>query len=226
MHYLLDRNQAEAADHVWPTALAAAGTMKPREAFFYIDSLIGRHQPLAAYQAWTALEQRGPTLRPGGPNLLTNGDFEDDLLNGGFGWRYGRTSGVTASLDTSTFHGGTRSLSLQVDSENLSDFGFSELVEVEPGTHYRLSGWIHAEELESAHGVSLSVSDAYSHASLLLTGEALGSFPWRETEGDFTTSAGTQLVKIALVRSPATGRIRGKFWLDDLQIAKVEADKK
>jgi hypothetical protein len=201
--------------------LAASGAIQPRDSFFYIDSLIDRHELLKAHEAWMALAQRDSALGPDGGNLVVNGDFENGLLNGGFGWRYVPASGVTASLDTSTFHDGMQSLSLQLDGENLSDCGFSELVVVEPGAHYHVSGWMHAEDLESAHGVGISVSDAYSRAGLLFTDEALGSFPWREIAGDFVAPADTQLVKIALMRSPANGRIQGKLWLDDVRIEKI-----
>lgn len=222
MHWLLDRDEREAADRVWPTVLASPGPIAARDTFFYLDSLVDRHQPAEAFAAWSALTQRDPALRGQRQpdNLVTNGDFEYDLLNGGFGWRYARTTGVTASLDTSTFHWGTRSLALQIDGENLQDFGFHQLIKVDAGAHYRLSGWLHAEELEAAHGVRLAIADAYSHTQLLLSDEALGSFPWREIDGDFTVPAGTQLVTIALVRSPSEGRIRGKLWLDDLRIEK------
>lgn len=220
MQYLVDRNQGDAADRVWPTVLVATGALKPRDVFFYLDSLIDRRQPKRAYQAWIALAQRDAALRSDPSNLVSNGDFEGELLNGGFGWRFVPTTGVTATLDTSTFHSGTRSLELQIEGENVSDFGFSELVPVESGAHYHLSGWLHAEDLEAAHGVSISVTDAYSRGNLLVTDEALGSFPWREIDGDFTAPTDTQLVKVAMVRSVPIGRIRGKLWLDDLRIEK------
>ena len=222
MHWLLDRHQDDALDRVWPTVLSAPGPLHANEAFFYLDSLVGRHQVGSAYDAWLALVQRDPVLRAHlqPDNLVTNGDFEDEILNGGFGWRYAPTAGVTPTLDTTTFHGGTRSLALQVDGDNLQDFGFHELIKVEAGAHYRIGAWLHTEELEGAHGARLSVTDAYSNAELLLTDEVLGSLPWRELDSDFTVPAGTQLVKLSVVRSPSSGRIRGKLWLDDVRIEK------
>ncbi|MGZ4787328.1 MAG: tetratricopeptide repeat protein [Terriglobales bacterium] len=222
MHWLMERNDADGADKVWPTVMSAPGTLKARDAFFYIDSLIERRQVELAANAWSGLVQKDPGLRvrtqPG--NLVLNGDFEGDLLNGGFAWRYVPTTGVSVSLDTSTFHSGTRSLSLQIDGENLPDFGVRELIKVQPGALYRLAGWLHAEKLEGAHGVSISVSDAYSHARLLLTDEVVGSFPWRQVDGLFAVPADTKLLELAFVRSPGNGRIRGRVWIDDLRIEK------
>jgi len=220
MHWLLDRAQTAAADRVWPTVLTAPGPLQASDTFFYLDSLLARHEPDRAFAAWSALAQRDSALHLQPGNLISNGDFEGDLLNGGFGWRYAPTAGVTASLDTSTFHGGTRSLALLIDGENLQDFGFRQLVKVEGGGHYRLTGWLHAEELEAAHGVRLAVVDGYSRAPFLLSEEALGSFSWREFGGDFTVPAETKLVTVFVTRSPAEGLIRGKLWLDDLRIEK------
>lgn len=221
MHWLINRGDWGAADHVWPTVLRAPGDLQARDIFFYIDSLIGRHRAEQARAAWLSLADRDPSLRaqlqPG--NLVFNGDFEGDLLNGGFGWRYTPTTGVTASLDTSTFHGGTRSLALQIDGENLQDLGFRQYVRLEPG-RYHLSAWFHAEELEAAHGVRFVIEDAYSHTQVFLSEEELGSFAWREFDADFTVRANTELATIALVRSPSDGLIRGKLWLDDLRIEK------
>jgi Flp pilus assembly protein TadD len=222
MRWLLERNQFDAADRVWPTVLAAPGTVNARDTFFYFDSLIARRQVDRAASAWASVIHKDPTLngRVQVDNLVLNGDFEGDLLNGGFGWRYAPTAGVNVTLDTSTFHGGTRSLALQVDGDNLQDFGVRELIRVEPGKEYRLSGWLHGEELEAAHGISVAVSDAYSHFPLLLTDNVLGSFPWRQVEGSFTIPPETTLVEISFRRSPSNGRIRGRLWIDDLRIEK------
>jgi len=222
MRWLLDHHQDEPADRVWPTLLRAPGPFEAREAFFYLDSLVARHQPAQAFAAWTELAQRDSRLRSDLQcgNLISNGDFEGDLLNGGFGWRYIPTTGVSASLDTSTFHSGTRSLALQIDGEDLQDFGFSQQVKVDSGVRYHLSAWLHAEDLQAAFGVRVALSDAYSHKQLSLSDEALGSFPWREVDADFTAPANTELVALSLVRSPSSGRIRGKLWLDDVRIEK------
>ena len=220
--WLLNDNHFEAADRVWPTVVAADGELHPRDTFPYFDSLVERHQVRQAELVWSGLAQKNKALRasasPG--NLINNGDFETELLNGGFGWRYSPIAGVNATLDTSTFHSGTRSLAMQIDAENLANCGMTELVPVEPGARYRLTAYAHAEELEAAHGIRVSVSDAYSHADLLLSDEMEGSFPWREVGGDFEVPAGTELVKIAFVRSPSTGIIRGRLWVDDISMEK------
>lgn len=222
MHWFLERQQNEAADRVWPSVLEASGPLAPRDVFFYLDDLIARHQPDKAFAAWKALVQRDPAFikQFSVDNLVYNGDFQGEFLNGGFGWRYTPTSGVTPSIDTSTFHASNRSLELGIDATDTRDFGFHQLIKIEPGEHYRLSAWVHAEELEAAHGVRLGVEDAYSHNQIALTEEVLGSFPWREVSIDFTAPKGAELVNLSVVRSPANGRIKGKIWFDDVRLEK------
>jgi len=222
LNWLLERKEFDAADRVWPTVVAAPGPFIARDSFPYFDSLIARRQVETAANIWSSVVQKDATLRSRvqPDNLVMNGDFEADILNGGLSWRYVPTSGVTATLDTSTFHGGTRSLALQIDGQDLQDFSVHQLVAVQAGANYRLSAWLHAEELEAARGVRLVVSDHYSHAQLLLTDEVIGSFPWRQIAGDFTVPADTQLLDVYLTRSPANGVIRGRLWVDDVRIEK------
>jgi tetratricopeptide (TPR) repeat protein len=222
LRWLVEHDQPAAADRVWPSAISAEGKLQARDLFFYIDSLISRHEVAQAYAVWTTLGGGDPDIQrriePG--NLFINGDFEYNLLNGGFGWHYAKTDGVTVTMDTTTFHAGTRSLSLQFDADSISDAGIYELVPVEPATRYNLRGYMHSEELESANGVKLAALDYYSSSVLSSSEEILGSTSWRESITDFVTGPDTRLVKISLIRSPSYGRIRGKLWVDDLTMEK------
>jgi tetratricopeptide (TPR) repeat protein len=222
IRWLLEHQQNEAADRVWPLVISAQGKLTARDTFFYLESLLARREVAQAQTVWSGLAQTDPEVkkRIDPSNLVESGDFEDNLLNGGFCWRYSAVTGVIITMDTSTFHGGTRSLAIQFDADSVKDSGISQLIPVEPGTRYSLRAFLHAEELESANGVRIAVTDHYSNSDLLLTEESLGSFPWRESAGEFTTGPDTQLVRIGIVRSPAAGRVRGKIWLDDVRIEK------
>lgn len=220
MRWLTDRQQLSAADRVWPSVAATEGNLRAQDFGFYLDSLIARRQVAQAKSVWATLQSRDPEVQhrivPG--NLVVNGDFEDNFLNSGLSWRYTRIDGVAVSMDTSNFHAGTRSLAMQFDSDNVSDAGLYELIPVNPSARYVLSGFTHSEELVSANGVRLAVTDYYSNEPLWLGDEILGSTSWRETSGEFTTRPGTTLVKLSVVRSPAFGRIRGQLWIDDLRL--------
>jgi Tfp pilus assembly protein PilF len=222
LRWLLEHDKTSAADRVWPSVVEAKGSVPARDLFFYLDSLIGRHEVGRAQSVWKWAGSNDSDLRRGieTGNLFVNGDFESDLLNGGFAWRYAKTDGVTVTMDTSTFHGGTRSLSLQLDVDRIADAGIYQLVPVEPGSRFSIDGFAHSEELESANGVRLAIVDYYSNAVLFSSEEILGSTSWKELSGELTTPSDCRLVKLSIVRSPSFGRIRGRVWLDDLRMEK------
>jgi hypothetical protein len=116
------------------------------------------------------------------------------------------------------FHAGTRSLALQFDGDSVTDAGVFQLVPVEPNTRYVFRNFTHSDELESANGPRLAVTDFYSGKTLMLGEEILGSTSWREGTGEFATDADSRLVKISVIRSPANGKVRGKLWVDDLHL--------
>jgi len=220
MRWLVDHGDAAGADKVWPTINNTGGNLQSHDLAFYIDSLVARREVPQAKAVWVSLQASDPEVqsRMEGGNLVANGDFENNLLNSGFDWRYIKTGGVTVTVDTSTFHSGTRSLALQFDANSVADAGLYQLVPVEPNTHYTLRGFTHSEELESANGPRLAVTDFYSGKILMLGDEILGSTSWRESAGEFTTDPESRLVKIGILRVPANGRIRGKLWVDDLRM--------
>jgi tetratricopeptide (TPR) repeat protein len=222
LRWLVEHDQAAVADRVWPSVAGAEGKLRAHDLFFYFDSLVSRREVAQARSVWTALlasdSRVQRRIEPG--NLIVNGDFEDNLLNGGFDWRYTKTDGVSVTMDTSIFHAGTRSLSLQFDADNISDAGIYELIPVEPAARYSLRGYMRSEELESANGVRLAATDYYSNDLLMMGEEIIGSTSWKEVSGDFTVGPETRLVKIGVVRSPSHGRIRGAVWVDDLRMEK------
>ncbi len=220
VRWLVEQGNSSAADQAWQGVLDSNGGIEAKELFFYIDSLIARQQIEKAGSVWNFVATRDPQiqkrLQPG--NLAINGDFESKLLNGGFDWRYTPSSDTSASIDTSSFHGGTRSLLLQFDASHSPDLGVFELVPVEPGKHYSIHAFMRSEELQSANGMRLGVTDYYSGAVLANSEEVLGTTGWRDLSTSFTCGLGTRLVKIGVVRVPPVGLFEGKLWVDDVRV--------
>ncbi|HXZ81421.1 MAG TPA: hypothetical protein VEG30_15945 [Terriglobales bacterium] len=223
---LCQRHEAAAADRVWISFLESKPRLPASRMFFYIDDLLGRHQVKQAQMAWRALADIDTAIVPAdNENLITNGSFDQAILNGGFGWRYEPRGGVSILLDTTHFHFGSRSLLMNFDGEGISETGLWQLVPVEPNSHYRFSGFMQAEETETASGPRFELADAYTHASVARSEDVLGSTPWRELRADFTTGPDSELLRIGIVRSPPNGRIRGRVWIDDLKLSRLEMRK-
>jgi len=216
---LSDQKQPDAAFHVWSALWSLNRDFDYRNALFYVDRLIQQRDVARASLVWKQLASRSPTLRrySGADNLVADGTFSEEILNAGFAWRYDARPGIAVSLDTTQFHGGSRSLMI-VYSDSGDDAGLYQYVPVEPNTRYVLSAWVKSEELESANGPRVSVSDAYDNTAYGKTDETVGTTVWHRVDVEFHTGPATQLVAIRFVRSPGNTLIRGQFWADEIAL--------
>ncbi len=228
LNYLVGKQHFSDAHAVWKRITENPDKFDPHEASDYIDTLIKTGQPGPAYQVWSDLQARGlirtPPGRPG-QNLITNGNFEDPLLNMGFGWRIQDVPGVYAGPDTATFHSPGHSLAVQfTGGKNLSYHQIFQFVKVSPSHKYQLNAFMRTHDITSDSGPRLEVVDAYDPSALdkFTPGMTGSSGGWNPLNLEFKTGPKTQLLIVALVRLPSkasedTG-ITGKVWLDDLQI--------
>lgn len=229
LNYLLTEQRIPEAEAVWQRVSATTETFDPHEASDYIDTLIKTGRAGAAYQAWTDLQKKGLVHpSPGGPNqnLVTNGNFEEPLLNMGFGWRIQDTKGVYAGLDTATFHSPGHSLSVQfTGNENRNYHQTFQFVKVSPNHKYELDAFMKTQNITSDSGPRLEVVDAYDPRGLdkFTPGMTGTSGGWNPLNMQFTTGSRTQVLLVLLVRPPSKAdddtAITGKVWLDDVQIS-------
>ena len=220
LRFLLNRQQWQAADDAWAYVINSPDSFDSRESFFYLDSLLARDRVQAAKIAWDAMAARDTSLqrRMAAGNLVINGGFEENILNGGFDWRYVANTGAKVSIDTSVFHEGTRSLAVAFDGENISTVGLVQMIPVEPNRSYTVSAMVRAEEIESASGPRLRVSSPDGQTRFFQSDDVLGSTGWNDLGGDFRTGADTHLLKLEIVRDPSEGRISGKLWIDNVRL--------
>ena len=219
---LVAKNEPDPATLVWQKIIQSKEPIESKDALFFIDSLLAQNNVDAAKQAWQKLAARDADLaqRSAGGNLISNPGFERTILNGGFDWIYKPVEGIGVSVDTAEFHSGNRSLAVNFDTDNLGVTGLKQFVPVEPGSHYSFTAWIRADSIETASGPRIAFSDTRTHQIVFNSEDALGSFPWRSVNGEFNTGPGTNLLELSIVRNPANGRIRGKIWIDDLELVR------
>ncbi len=217
----------ERASSIWDGTLQLHQSFDPTLAFSYIDLLAAEKQLDKLTQVHNQLLAMSPELRKrlSDGNLISNAGFEEKILNGGFDWRYYRAPNAALDLDSNEFHTGNRSLSITYNGDAGDDAGIFQLVPVEPNTPYSFSGYIKTEEILSASGPRLGVFETYSNPpqALFLTDDSIGSNPWRELHGQFTTGPETRLVAVRIARDPGNTHIRGKAWVDDLKLVKKQS---
>lgn len=205
---------------VWTHLLALKEWFRPERAFPYFDLLIEQHAVTELRRDWSDMATVIAAMRSYQPsvNLVVNGGFDDDILNGGLDWRYQPQDGTKVQMDNSTFFSGTSALAITFDGPPLPAAGIYQYVPVQPNTQYALSGYVRADDLDTASGPRISVVDAYLKVSLAQTEDVTGTTAWREIDATFKTGSDTDLVLVSIVRSPAEAHIRGKFWLDQVKL--------
>jgi hypothetical protein len=145
------------------------------QAFPYLDALI--HEGVTA---WQGLGIRWPTTFPRTPgrslsdhNLVTNGSFEFEIVNGGLDWRIIPVKGVVVSTDNRTFFDGVRSLRIEFGGK---DFHVFQYIPVKPKTLYRFTGYMRVQRVTTDSGPRFQIYDAYDiHRLFLSTGNAVGT---------------------------------------------------
>src|ERR1700716_731453 len=90
LNFEMDASNVTAAEEAWLRLLQLKLPFELPQAFPYLDALIQHRQADRLVAAWSALAERFPA-QIGPPvtssNLVANGGFEHDILNGGLDWR-------------------------------------------------------------------------------------------------------------------------------------------
>jgi tetratricopeptide (TPR) repeat protein len=231
LNFLISQQRLDQAQAVWKRIVAGREDFPPDHSSPYIDSLIGARRPQEAYQVWTDLQKKGLirySSMPSEKNLISNGDFEDELLNFGFAWRIAPLEGVYAGLDTSTYHSPGHSFLIQFPGkQNLMYQNVYQYVRVSPGQSYRLRAFMKTEGITTDSGPRMEVYDAYNAAALdKLSDDFTGSTDgWAPLLLDFAAGPKTELIVVRLTRLPSKkfdNLISGKVWLDDIQLTPTQ----
>jgi tetratricopeptide (TPR) repeat protein len=221
LQLLISRQEVAAAENVWNQLIALNQEFAPKLSFPYFRLLLAKQEVAAAQTAWQQISGLNRSLQaylPSRENLVVNGGFEENVLNGGFDWWFQSNPHAALAIDTSEFSAGTRSLSITFDGQSAGDAGIFQFVPVKPNTEYEFSAQYRAQELDTASGPRFSLADPYGGASFVLTDDILGTNAWRPVQAQFRTGPNTKLLLLKIVRQPADPLIRGKLWIDELKL--------
>lgn len=220
--FLARKGEGQAAVKVWERIFSRQQSVDRRSLFEYLRFLIENRDVSRAALVWQqAAGLSGlQAYQPSSENLLINGDFSLEILEGGFGWLHRSVRGVSLALDPGEGHSSTRSLRITLDGAGINDAGIAQLVPVDPGTNYDLSGFFKAREMDGAGGMELVVNDAYSEKPLLIGEDLRDTDSWRQTGGRFVTGSDTHLIVLRISRVPRGSPIKGRLWIDGLRLVR------
>jgi hypothetical protein len=217
---LMSKQETAATAKVWAALMAAPEPFEQRHVYHYIQYLFDHKDVDDARLAWQQAAARFAfsSLLPTRNNLIVNGDFNLDPLNGGFDWQYEKQQSVTLTLDPSDFHSGHRSLLITFDGPGVNDAGIRQFIAVQPNTPYDFSAYYKNGELEGAGAPHITLQDAYTQAVVYDSDELKEAGFWKSATGEFTTGDDCRLLVLHVRRLPAGSPIRGKLWVDDFRL--------
>lgn len=152
------------------------------------------------------------------PNLLRNATFEE-LANGmPVAWtdlRHYSGAPPDAVTVRSSKQGRNGSLCLELRCDRMTDSGLAQIVKLEAGSRYRLSGWVRTENAKAAGrapGMMLNVHGGPHTRGLL------GTTDWTEQSMEFEASRAEMLVHCLF---GGYGGASGVAFYDDLSLVKI-----
>ena len=220
LQFLLANHETAAAAKVWARIFALQQPIGRADLLEFEHYLLDRQEVAQASLVWQQAARIADiaAYEPSPENLLVNGDFSLDILNGGFDWVHQPVGGVSVALDTAETHSSSRSLRIVLDGAEISDAGIRQSVSVEPNTRYDFTALYKAREMDGAGALHLAIHDAYRFTPLFLSEDLRDADFWKNAGGTFTTPADTHLVIVHVIRVPAGRPIRGKLWIDGLRL--------
>ncbi len=230
LSYLVETQRVDEAGVVWERLLEQQAPFDPRAVFSYFDALIQHERADELKMAWAALMERsrsGAHHRSFDGNLLTNGSFEGEILDGGLDWRVVPVEGAVVSVDSLVFFDGTRALRIRFDGKHNLDYSHVlQYVPVQPNSSYRFMGYLRAQGITTDSGPRFQILDARDPLRLSLSTEGVvGTLNWSLQQLQFKTGPDTHLLLVCLARSPSRmfdNLISGTVWIDHVVLTAAE----
>ena len=220
LDYLISKKETPAAAKVWAAMAQLGQPIERRYVFGYMGYLFKEKEVDQARLVWQqagSLSQLS-AYQPTQDNLVANGDFSLDVINGGFDWYYRQSQDVSLALDPTQPHTGNRSLRMVFDSRGLEDAGLQHIIPVEPNTQYEFSANFRAEDMKGAGGPRFVLQDLYSGTAFFSSDPLTNGGFWKNVSGDLTTGPDTKLLLLRIQRFPGWIPIKGTLWIDGIRL--------
>src|SRR3954468_14793469 len=164
----MEQRETASAMKTWRALVALNQPFKVADTMPFIEYLILQHEIAAAQEAWTGMQKMSASLRPSTSDgsLIVNGNFDEEIIPGGFSWMVRPPAVQTIRIDANEFHAGNASVSFTFEGPTFSDYGFSQVVPVKPNQLYELRVNAKSQEITSAEGPRMLIEDAFNHLSL------------------------------------------------------------
>lgn len=226
LHFLTNTGRAAEGYEVWSELRDTRAPEFAQTGTRYVEGLFDQSNTESAVKVWgEILQAAGRTEAKPEGELLTNGDFEEQVFDGGFDWHLEPREGVVVDFDNQNFQHGVQSLRLTFDGNTNPTYqNIWQPVPLSPGRRYRLSVFVRTEDIISDSGVRVCVFSyiAPPAENFAACGKnRIGTEPWTRDDIDFRTGPHTFAVRVLLYRPEShrvNSRIGGRFWVDGMSL--------
>jgi len=221
-----DAPRLDEARKVWDRLLGLGRVFPVESTFGYLDTLMHTGRTSEAVKAWEQMVRAGVLPKEescSSDNLIVNGGFEVEPLNGGLDWRVYPMPGVAMETDREVQHSGAASLAIHFEGLGNPDFQqVTQWVVVTPNTDYSFRAFMKSRAISTRSGPHFEIFDLQdSQKYRWQTPDVVGTTDWSEYSLKIHTGPKTQLLNVRLRREPAVEldkRIEGSLWVDDVQL--------
>lgn len=190
----------------------------------FLEALLSHKQFPEAFEVWSQTHHA-----TGGVESIVNGGFETPIAldDPGFGWQV-TANDNSVGIFSDNAEPGAEKRSVRLDFSGTFDQSsrlLSQIVMVQPNTHYQLTFSARAKELATLSSPMIVVTDA-AHWSHQLGWKSIkpDNVAWSNQTIEFTTSESTNAVIIGVEREACDDScaIYGHVWLDNFSLRKLD----
>jgi hypothetical protein len=221
--HLLKSGSTEDAAIAW-TWLRDRSLSQNQLAGEYLDFFVQHKEFDEAVNAWASYlgARRGDYPDP---NLVFNGDFENEPTGAALDWRIGAIQGVDTTRDGHCARNGKYSLHIVFHGmENVNYYHTAQTVCVHTGD-YRFRAFVRSRDLTTDEGVRFHIYAPESGAGLdVYTNQLTGTNDWTQIETTLKVPPDTNVIALQLCRRPSRkfdSRISGEAWVDSVSLTRI-----
>jgi tetratricopeptide (TPR) repeat protein len=229
LDYFASTKQVDPGLVVWQRLVTLGAPVAVVKSFPFLDELIAEDRSSDARKVWMdALAMAGLNHdEPLGHSLIWNGDFAQDFIGGGLGWRWHTPVGVDFAFDSAPQTYGVRSAEFFFGGgNNLELTEPQQYVAVEPNRSYRFHGYMRTESISTEMGMRFLIIDPnHAGAVTVMTENLTGSHPWTATDLEVVTGPETHFVLVSLRRDASRmfdNKLSGTAWIADVSLVAAE----
>jgi cytochrome c-type biogenesis protein CcmH/NrfG len=229
LNYFSSTKQMDPALVVWQRLVALRKPIVLAKSFPFLDELIAEDRSVDARKVWLdALTISGLNHdEPLRHSLIWNGDFAQEFIGGGLGWRWHTPIGADFAFDTVPPTYGVRSAQILFGGGSNPQISEpKQYVAVEPNRSYRFHAYMKTESITTEMGMRFSITDPnHYNAVRVLTENLTGSHPWTATDVDVATGPETHFLLVQLLRDSSRmfdNKLSGTLWIADVSLVPAE----